>query len=160
MLEILVIIGVVVVVAAAAALGRRMERIARGLEEVARDASVRDLATRVDSLEQSLAGSDPKDHSPALERLERDLREVLHRLEETASAREVRSLHDTVEDELRGQGYESVRFLGDPPGEAASGECKVGVEAVRGGMRYKGHVLVRPGQRAEPRLRPIHGMFP
>ena len=94
--------------------------------------------------------------------LQRSLDAVEEHLESVAGElnrdREVR-LREMVERRFHGRGYQSIQILGDLA-DGFHGAARISIEGQKGGVTYKGHVILEEGQIVDEKMTSSHEIFP
>ncbi|MBN2490787.1 MAG: hypothetical protein JXQ29_08065 [Planctomycetes bacterium] len=80
-------------------------------------------------------------------------------LNEHFGMRRGQAVKDLVERKFFGQGYDSVVILSDLSGDLEE-PLELQVEAVRGGLSYKGTVVIQNDSVVSAQLKPSYGVFP
>lgn len=70
-----------------------------------------------------------------------------------------RRLGDTIRDRFERQGFRSIRFLTEPT-ELEEPESRVALEGVKGGITYKGYVVVEDGRVVDEKMTSSYEVFP
>jgi len=144
-------------------ISRRLTAMESGLKELSPLALVPD---RLQALAKVIEESDPEAVKAEFDRIH----DALSRLEDlaltgpeagaagggTTRPAKVRAF---VIRWLRDEGYYSARILNEDD-ELSGQEIEVVVEAVKDGLRYRGHVLVQGNEIQETNLDPSYSMFP
>lgn len=124
-----------------------------GAEEVEGRASVPvvvDLGAQLDPLHEELG------------RTRRELQGLTRRVGELATELEherARRLGETIRERFERQGFQSIRVLADPS-LLEGGDARVPLEGMKGGITYKGYVVVEDGRIVDEKMTSSYEVFP
>jgi len=144
-------------------------RFARIEELLSRLQEIQTLTEEIRALRESLAGLTVAEVEAHLEEIGRTSRrsvavlESLHagveRIEENLGRRRSGSIRDLVERKFFNQGYSEVSVLTDLD-DLDEEPYRLQVEAIRGGITYKGTVVIQHDSVVEATLKPSYEVFP
>ena len=122
----------------------------RGLKKTMSTLSFTQLEEHMDSVRQLGAQA-----NEALDGIHRGVMELNAKF----GVRRAQAVQDLVERKFFGQGYTSVIVLSDLEGDLEE-PLTLQVEAVRGGISYKGMVVIQNNSVVDARLKPSYEVFP
>lgn len=163
-------------------LRNRLDGLAAELGALRRDVdaaggAVKELAARAEGLASASAPAASELAEPALTvdfggqldplfdevtRMRREVQGLGRRVGELAGELETergRRLGETIRERFERQGFQSIRVLSDPS-ELEGAEARVPIEGVKGGITYKGYVLVEDGRVVDEKMTSSYEVFP
>jgi len=109
-----------------------------------------DVAARVDPIHDELLG------------LRREVQTLVRRVGELTAEFETernRRLEETIEERFQRKGFTSVRLLGSPSEEPVT-NARIPLEGVKGGITYKGYVVIDDGRIVDEKMTSSYEVFP